>query len=164
MFKFHGLGKSIWVLSSFALLLPATVVSQDRDTQEIQRYVLTDAALAKYKVATTKLAALPPGGCDEDDDTPSIAAVVAKLDAMPAARAAITSAGMTTREYIVFSFSIVHNAMASWALSQPGGTLPPGTSQANVDFIKRHAAEIESLPKASEDACDEEATEDDYTE
>lgn len=164
MFKSHRLGGTVWVLVAIACLLPQAGIAQDRDTQEIQRYVLTDAALAKYKAATKKLATLPAGGCSEDEETQSIAAAVAKLDAMPAARAAITTAGMTTREYIVFSFSILHNGLAAWAVSQPGGKLPPGTSQANVDFYKKHAAEIESLPKGKEPDCDDAADEDDDTE
>jgi len=163
MISFQGLGGSFWILAALAFVLPQTGTAQDRDTQEIQRYVLTDAAFAKYKVAAKKLATLPAGGCDEGEDSESIAVIVAKLDAVPAARAAITSAGMTTREYIVFSFSLVQNALAAWAVSQPGGKLPPGASQANVDFYRRHAAEIESLPKGKEPDCDE-AAEDDYTE
>jgi hypothetical protein len=35
--------------------------------------------------------------------------------------------------------------MASWAMSQPGGTLPPGVSKANVDFVKQHDAELKEI-------------------
>ena len=167
MFKCHGLGRSFRVLTALAFLMPGVAAPQDRDTQEAQRYVLTDAALAKYKAATNKLAALPGSGgsCDdEDDDDESIAGGVAKLEAIPGAKAAIQSAGMSTREYVVFSWSIVHNGFAAWAVSQAGGQLPAGSSQANVDFYRKHAAEIESLPKAKETDCDEEPPEDDYTE
>jgi hypothetical protein len=149
-----------------AFLLPGTAASQDRDTQEVQRYVMTDAALAKYKAATKKLVVLPGAGnsCDDEENTGTIAEAVAKIDAMPGAKAAITSSGMTAREYVVFSFAILHNGLAAWAVSQPGGKLPPGISQANVDFYKKHAAEIESLPKAEEADCNEEGAEDDYSE
>lgn len=166
MFKFHGLGRPFWVLAALAFLLPQTAAAQDRDTQEVQRYVLTDAALAKYKAATKKLVALPgsESSCDDEDNSGTIAEAVAKLDSIPAAKAAVTSSGMTTREYVVFSFAILHNGLAAWAVSQPGGSLPPGISQANVDFVNRHATEIESLPKAEEADCNEEAAEDDYSE
>lgn len=165
MFKLHGLGRPFWVLAALAFVLPQSGAAQDRDTQEVQRYVLTDAALAKYKAATRKLVALPGSGgsCDDEDNSGTIAEAVAKLDAIPGAKAAVISSGMTAREYVVFSFALVHNGLAAWAVSQPGGKLPPGISQANVDFYKRHAAEIEGLPKAEEADCNDRAAEDDYS-
>jgi hypothetical protein len=156
------LAAPLWALAAMVALLPVTAVSQDADTKEVQRYVLTDAALAKYKQAATRLAALPgdtAGDCSDDDGDASIAASVAKLDATPAAKSAIQGAGLTTREYVVFTWSLLHNGLAAWAVSQPGGKLPAGTSQANVDFYKRHAAEIESLPKGPEAECGDEQAE-----
>ena len=163
MFRLRGFGVSYWFVAAALFLAAGAAVPQDRDTLEVQRYVLTDAALAKYMAATKKLAALPggvAGGCDDDDST-TIAEGVARLEATPGARAAITSAGMTTREYTVFVWSLVHNGLAAWAVSQPGGKLPSGTNPANVDFYRKHAAEVESLPKAEQADCDEEAAEDD---
>jgi hypothetical protein len=150
------------VLAAFAIsflgLSPA--FAQDADTQEVLRYTLTDAALAKYIAATQKLAALPAACEDEgdDDNTASIAEMAAKLDATPGAGAAIQSAGMTTREYAVFSMSLLHNGLAAWAVSQPGGKLPPGVSQASVDFIKRNEAKLKPLEDL--DACGDAAAED----
>lgn len=167
MFRFHGMGRPFQVLAALAFLLPQAGTTQDRDTQEIQRYVLTEAGLAKYKAATNKLAALPrtpASDCEETEDTSSITDAVAKADATPGVKAAIASAGMTTREYIVFGFSVFTNGMAAWGLSQPGGKLPPGINPANVDFYKKHAAEIEALPKSGKDDCDEERTGDDDSE
>ena len=63
----------------------------------------------------------------------------------PGAQAAIQSAGMTSREYVVFMFSMMQNGMAAWALSQPGGKLPPGVSQANVDFFRKHEAAMAAV-------------------
>ena len=91
--------------------------------------------------------------------------MAAKLNAHPGVKAAIQSAGMTTREYLLFSWSIVHNGMAAWALSQPGGKLPPGTSKANVDFYNRHAAELAALGKATgDDECNGEPAEEESDE
>jgi hypothetical protein len=164
MVSFRCLGRFFWAVTAIALFIPGVATAQDRDTQEVQRYVLTDAGLAKYTAATKKLAALPgnpAGACNDDGETGSIAAAAAKLEATPGAKAAVTSAGMTAHEYIVFSFSLLQNSLAAWAVSQPGGTLPPGVSQANVDFYKKHAAEIDSLPKSSEGGCDDQAAGDD---
>ncbi len=165
MFRFHGLGRPFQVLAALTFLLPQAGAAQDADTQEVQRYVLTDAAFAKFKQATNKLAALPDRmATDCDDDSPTIAKGVANIEATPGAKAAISSAGMTPREYTVFAWSLVHNGLAAWAVSQPGGKLPPGTNPANVDFCKKHAAEIEALPKLGTGGCNDEEDEDDRSE
>ncbi len=131
------------------LAVPRFASGQDADTQEVLRYTLTDSGLAKYVQATRQLAALPgavPGNCDDEDTaSASLDEVVARVDAMPGAKAAIQSAGMSTREYMLFSLSLLHNGMAAWATSQPGGTLPPGVSKANVDFVNKHDAELKQL-------------------
>lgn len=122
--------------------------AEDRDTQEVQAYVLTDAGLARYGQATRALAALPAGRsamCADDDDGGSVASMVARLDAAPGVRAALQTAGMTAREYVVFSFSLLQNGLAAWALQQPGGKLTAGVSKANVDFVNKHQAELQKL-------------------
>ena len=117
------------------------------DTQEITNYALSAAGLSKYAQATKNLAALPDGCADDDSDaeTDSITAMVARIDSVPGATAAVKSAGLSTHEYVVFSMSLLQNGVAAWALTQPGGTLPPGTSKANVDFVNQHGAEIKQL-------------------
>jgi hypothetical protein len=55
------------------------------------------------------------------------------------------SAGMSSREFFVFSMSLVQNAMAAWALDQPGGKLPPGAQMANVKFYRAHEAALKKL-------------------
>jgi hypothetical protein len=66
---------------------------------------------------------------------------------------------MTTREYMVFSMSLLQTGIAAWGLEQPGGKLPPGVSKANVDFYKAHKATIERLSAGSKDKCDDSADE-----
>jgi hypothetical protein len=130
-------------------------IAQDRDAQEVSRYVLTDTGLAKFTQASRNLAGVP-GACEQqDDDDPddmkSIDQMVAKMNSVPGVQGAIQSAGMTTREYVVFMFSMMQNGMAAWALKQPGGKLPPGVSQANVDFYNKHETAMASLGK--DDSC-----------
>ena len=150
-------------------LLAATVVSavvsgpasaQDADAQEVLRYTLTDTGLMKYTVATQKLAALPAGTghCDDDDsdDSQSLDDMAAKLKAVPGASAAFQAAGISPREYVVFSMSLLQNGMAAWAVKQPGGALPPGVSKANVDFVNRHEADLKKLEGFNrQDECDD---------
>ena len=127
--------------------------------------MLTEVGLAKYSRASSSLYALSKtaaGKCD-DEDSDSLDAAVAHINSVPGAQAAIQSAGMTTREYLVFTWSLYQVGMASWALSQPGGTLPPDVSKANVDFYRAHEQALRQLgPQASADPCsgeEEEATE-----
>jgi hypothetical protein len=139
---------------------PGIAAAEDADVREVQRYALTSAGLAKYSLATKKLAELPAGkarACvdDSDDDgadTQSIGDIVAKLDSVPGARTAVQGAGLTMREYVVFSMSLLQNGLAAWAVSQPGGKLPAGVSKANVDFVQAHGAELKQLQQYTRDA------------
>jgi hypothetical protein len=160
------LAAPLWTLAATIALLPAIAVSQDADTREILAYVLTDAGLAKYTAASKKLAALEsanPGACDEDSEASSINEMVAQLNAVPAAKAAIQSSGLTTREYVVFSWSLLQNGLAAWAVSS-GGTLPAGASKANVDFYRRHEAEIQQLQGLQSAGCDDDQAEEETDE
>ena len=163
MSKSGYVGRSFWATAAAALLMAGAAAAQDRDSQEVANYVLTDAALGKYTKASKDLAALPgskPGDCDAGDDSMSLAEMVAALDGVPGAKGMIQSAGMTTREYVVFSWSILHNGLAAWAISQPGGKLPAGTSKTNVDFYKKHEADLQALEGLrGSDQCDGDATE-----
>ena len=153
------------IAATIALAAPGIAAADDKDSREIASYVLTDAGLAKFTQATQKLAAVP-GACagpkDDDSDSQSLDQTVAKLNAVPGAQAAIQSAGMTTREYVVFMFSMLHNGMAAWAASQPGGKLPPGTLQSNIDFYKKNEARMAAIGES--DPCDDESGEEEQPE
>ena len=151
----------LWTAVALTQAWPVASLAQappDRDAKEINAYVLTEPALAKYAQATRALGAAAKrlsGNCndDEDDGAKSLDAVVARIDAVPEAKSAIRSAGLTTREFVVFSFSVFQSGMAAWGLSQPGGKLPPGVSKANVDFYRAHEAEINKLGKPAWTDC-----------
>lgn len=147
---------------SFFTQSPA--IAQDADSQEVMRYTLTEAGLAKYTKAAQNLSALPgggPGNCEHDDDSDSesnsISDLAARLDAVPGAKSAVQSAGMSSREYIVFSMALLQNGLAAWALQQPGGKLPPGVNKANVDFVNAHNAQLDQLKGIAEQANCEDA-------
>jgi len=160
----------LWVAAGFTLLLSLSAGAQSNansDTREINNYRLTDAALAKYTQAQRQVDALArqaSGGCDDDEDHDAdddddsangatIDQMVAKLDATAGVREAIKSAGMTTREFAVFSMSVFQAGLADWALGQPGGKLPPGVAMENVNFYRKHQAALQGLgesPKAAD--------------
>ncbi len=154
------------VALSMGLLSTGPAVAQDPDSREVSAYVLTEASLAKFAQASKNLAGIP-GACEEQDDddedsdgTETIDQMVAKLNAKPGAQAAVQSAGMTSRDYIVFMFSMMQSGMSAWALKQPGGKLPPGVSQANVDFFNKHETAMAKLGKDNACGKDDDGEED----
>ena len=156
------------LLVVMALALPGPLQAQvDRDAQEINNYVLTDAALQRYTKASAALGSLAkqsPANCDDSDDniSKSLDQLTAHFNAVPGVKAALQSAGMTAREYLVFSMSIFQTGLASWGLSQPGGKLPPGVSMANVNFYRKNEAAMASIGEANEsDDCNDERVKDD---
>ena len=170
MIMFRHLAVSSLVGAALLITGPQAARAQDKDTAEIQRYVLTDAGLAKYSQAAKKLAALPrdDAACSDGGDgseEQSIDQVAAKLNARPDAKAALQSAGMSAREYVVFSMSLLQNGLAAWALDQPGGKLPAGVSKANVDFIKKHDAQLKQMQGLRPaDGCGDEVAEEEGSE
>jgi hypothetical protein len=158
---------AIFAALTILLTEPRLASAQDADANEVLRYTLTETGLAKYTEATKKLAALPDEGvdaCDDDDaEGASLDEMAARLDALPGAKAAIQSADMTSREYVLFSMSLLQNAVGAWAASQPGGGLPPGVSKANVDFLQKLDAELKKLEGLTDenDCIDAEAEDED---
>ncbi len=143
------------------VIVPVAAGAQDlgdRDSKEIADYVLTDAALAKYTKAVNNLRPLKKQlqqDCDREDDAKSLNEMTARMDGLPGVKAALKAAGMTSREYLVFSLSVFQNGMASWALDQPGGKLPPNVKMANVKFYRAHEAELNKLGEINKEAsCD----------
>lgn len=157
------------LVAAILALGPATIVSAqgtpDKDLAEIQSYRLSESGLAKYTQAVRSLGKLSQSkaSLDEDDEDAgpkSLDEQVALYDAIPEVKQAIRSAGLTTREYTVFSWSLFQAGMASWALSQPGGKLPPGGSMDNVTFYRKHEAALNELKKEL-DAADPGSDDDD---
>ena len=161
MFNSFQTTLAVTVAFALALLTPAWAGAQnlaDRDTKEIAAYMLTDAALAKYTLAVHKLQPLMdqlPQDCDHDEGPQSLNGMAARMDGVPEVKSVLKAAGMTSREYLVFSWSLFQNGLAAWTLEQPGGKLPPGVKMANVNFYRAHEAELKKLGELTKQAdCD----------
>lgn len=146
-----------------AAFAPAvTRALDDRDTQEIAAYQLTDAAFAKYSQATRGLGALAkslPAVCDDDDTEQSLTSIAAKMDAVPGIKAAIQAAGMTSREYLVFSVALLQAGLVA-SLQQPGAKPLPGVNMANVGFFRAHKAAIDALGAVKQPQCGDDRDDD----
>jgi hypothetical protein len=154
-----------------ALLAPGTSAAQnlsDLDTREISHYVLTEAMLAKYSLVVRNLGPLAknlPGACDDSENAKSLDAMAARIDAVPKLKVTLNSAGLSSREYLLFSLSLFQNGMVVWALEQPGGKLLPGTQPANVKFFQDHAAALKKLGQETKsDECGDDGRTDDSAE
>lgn len=151
---------AVLLLLGMAGALSAQNRAASADEREIAAYRLSEAALAKYIRASRALAALArPASADtaedaddaedddeEGDDDMSIAELTAMYDTIPGAKRAITGAGLTTREFVVFTLTLFQAGMAAWLVEQQGwDKLPAGWSRDNVVFYQRHKAQLDSL-------------------
>lgn len=128
----------------------------DADVREVAAYTLTEAGLAKYVAATHNLRGIKIEDCDDDTGVKDISTAAARIDAVPGAKAAVQSAGLTSREYVVFVFSLMQNGIASHFIDKPGAKLPAGTNPANVEFFRKHSAALAQLTEESDaGGCDE---------
>ena len=139
-------------LAAAALLLPVARAETlpEADTREVRSYSLTETVLGRYVEATLKLSSIPLDCSNDEPDISSLTEAAARIDAMPGGKAAVQSTGLTSREYVVFAFSLIENAFASYALEQPGGKLPPGVSMTNVEFLRKNSGVIEQLANETE--------------
>lgn len=158
---FHTISTALAVAFALVLLVPLMGGAQnlsDRDSREVADYLLSEPALKKYAQAVRNLQpfmAQVPQDCD-DENPKSLNDMAARVDGVPQVKSALKAAGMTSREYLVFSFSVFQNGMAAWALAQPGGKLPAGVKMANVNFYRSHEAELTKLGELTKEAgCDD---------
>lgn len=176
MFNNHRLHSALRATAILGLLLFLPLGARSdagSDAREIDAYRLTEAGLAKYTKATQNLGSLAKQmseACDDERDdseseddgnAKSIDESVASFEAIPGVRTAMQSAGITTREYIVFTFSVFQSGMAAWVLDQPGGKLPPNVAMDNVNFYRKHEDALKKLGEQTKtpDCSNEDAEE-----
>jgi hypothetical protein len=155
-----NVGRTLTIAGVALFAVAANTPAQGADTKEVAAYRFTDATLAKYVKASRALAALgrsaPVDTSDDERDEEdeggagsggmSIAELTAKYDSVPEARRAITSAGLTTREYVVFTFALFEAGMAAFVVEQQGwNKLPSNVARSNVEFYQRHKATLDSV-------------------
>lgn len=153
----HNLTRAGVVLIVVALLPLLAAAAQNADSREIATYRMTDATLAKFIRASRAMAAVAKPapsdtaeGAEDDDESSdadqSIAQIAGMYDTIPAARRAITGAGLTTREYVVFTMTLFQAGMGAWLVEQQGwDKLPPEIARENVLFYQRHKAQLDSV-------------------
>ncbi len=132
------------------------------DAREIATYRLTMPVMRKmarvqenvYAMITStpalrsKYAALNQATENEPEPN-TLDEMVQRMERMPEMKRAITSAGLTTREYMTAMLSMVQAAMALSVTQMEGPTrvkeLPSGVMADNVAFLKANKAELDRL-------------------
>ena len=161
MVNTFGTALAVPLFFAYILLTPVVIQAQnlaDHDAKEIADSMLTEPALAKYTQAVHKLQPLMAQlaqECDRKEGSTSLNDMATRMDGVSGVKPALKAAGMTSREYLVFSWSVFQSGMAVLAVQQPGGKLPPGVKMANVNFYRTHEAELTKLGELTTHAdCD----------
>jgi hypothetical protein len=132
----------------------AAPLGAQTDDAILARYRLTEAGLAKFTQASRNFIAVAKadsgalGAEDEGENSKTIADMAALYDGRPALKRAISSAGMTSREYVTFIMSMFQAGMAAWMVEQQGGKfdkVPAGIPHENIRFYQQHRAELERI-------------------
>jgi len=140
----------VWLLPAAALAESATEAS----TREVMAYRFTESGLARYAQGLKNLSGVKLN-CDRSTSSLVIDDAVRRLDSQPGVKSAIQSAGMSTREYVLFSWAIPYNMIAATGAKEGGGAAPAGAQQANVDFFRQHEAKFRELTtQASRLSCE----------
>jgi hypothetical protein len=143
------------VVAAAAVTFLAPRLGAQSDEETLARYRLTEATLVKFTQAARNFIAVAKADSttgeeeeDEDESPKSLAAVAALYDRHPAMKQAITSAGMTTREFTTFMMSMFQAGMAAWSVEQRQGKfdkVPAGIPHENILFYQRHQAELQRI-------------------
>jgi hypothetical protein len=140
-----------------AISLPAAAAAQqsDADLQAISATTLTMPKYKQYLDATVNLAnaaADNPGLAEgmQDSGEKSIDEQVRMLESKPQVKAAVTSTGLSTREFVLTQWALLQTGMAyamtkGTGASQDDMIKKAGVSKANMDFYAQNEAEINKL-------------------
>ncbi len=151
-----------YTVTALALSLGGTAAEaqSDADLKAIGATTLTMPRYKQYLDASVNLAnvaAKNPGIADrmKGSGEKSIAEQVRTLDSDPQVRGAITTTGLTTKDYVLTQWAILQSGMAyamtkGSDVSQDEVAKKAGVSKANLDFYAKNEAEINRLAKEAQ--------------
>lgn len=153
--------------TSAAPAAPATANQADEDLTDVTKYKLSMDKIDKYiqsqKNLAAKVKAMSPAereafknNDDVADANASIDEMVAKIDKQPVMADAIRSAGLSTREWVMVTMSMMQTGMAAAVLkmrpndNQDSLMREMKVNPENVKWYTEHEAEITAKTKAIE--------------
>ena len=144
-------------LAVLALSLPAATAAQQSDA-DLKAVSATTLTMQKYKqyldatVSLANVAAKNPnlGEGLQGSSEKSIDEQVKAIERIPEVKAAVTSTGLTTRDYVLTQWALLQTGMAyamtkGTGASQEDVIKKAGVSKANLDFYAKNEAEINRL-------------------
>lgn len=144
---------SLLVVCGFAAFAagPTSQAAKNKaDTDALQQVKISENDIAKFKVAERNLIALKksdPKVGEKMADTPdnaSIDELAQSLDSLPVVKRAISTAGLTSRQYVLMTLAIIEAMLASEYVKQ-GKAVPSDVVTANVAIVNKHQTELGSL-------------------
>jgi hypothetical protein len=141
-------------------------------TEEVSNYRLTTAAMQKFVTATQALHKLEDEDLQVaeqfenlDEDNVELAQIAAALDSEPRVKSAINGAGLTSREYVTFMFSMIQTMITAAMLDATGenalAQIENSVLKQNVQFFREHREEFEAMGEALDAMGEDEGEESD---
>lgn len=130
---------------------PSVASGAEPSANDISNYKLDMDKMRKFAAANKNLAAIAKEGGEEEFDVTgggnqSTAQTIARLESHPAAKRALSQAGLSARDYVWITAAWIQAAMTQGILeTTPGAKVPAGQNMQNVDFLKANKAELEAM-------------------
>jgi hypothetical protein len=153
--RFRRHATLLCVVTTITHILAAAAIAAPSDQELLAEYRLSDENVEKWTQATRNLVQVfrdnPELAQSQDQvkaDEASIADIAAWYDSKPKIKEAINSAGMTSREYTTFLFSMFQAGMGAYLAQQQGlDKLPKGTVRDNVEYYIINQKKLSALGK-----------------
>jgi hypothetical protein len=81
------------------------------------------------------------------DQGASTAQMIARLETHPLAKRVLSQAGLSARDYVWTTAAYLQAAMMAGVMQMPNAKAPEGMNMKNVEFVKTHNAELETMMK-----------------
>jgi hypothetical protein len=79
------------------------------------------------------------------DQNASTSQMIANLERHPLAKRVLSQAGLSARDYVWTTAAYMQAAMTAGVMQMPGAKAPEGMNMKNVEFVKAHNAELETM-------------------
>jgi hypothetical protein len=150
---FHVLKRVLSLSLMLSLVcIPLLYADVNADLKEVRSYQLTEKKLDQFAQALRNMADAVdknPELKKEDNSlgaNASINDMVAAFDKIPPIKNSVESAGMSTREFVLFQMALMSAAMGHY-LVQQGQKLPSEFSAEHAKFYKEHEEKFKALEK-----------------
>jgi type I restriction-modification system DNA methylase subunit len=132
--------------------VPFVHADVNADLKEVRSFQLTEKKLDQFTQALRNMAEAVeknPELAKQDNSLGSNASIndmVAAFDKIPPIKNAVETAGLSTREFVLFQMALMSAAMGHYLVKQ-GQKLPPEFSAEHATFYKQHEEKFKALEK-----------------